>query len=109
MFSCSASGLSLYMSDRVSQAITIEAELREDGFRRTTRYDIDMTKFEAMYRTLLAGPKIRPRLFVDRDDAETDHFCTLGHLLWILSGGMLIDAIVESQNYEFTTETRVGA
>src|SRR3546814_518503 len=26
-------------------AITIEAEPREDGSRRTTRYDIDMTKF----------------------------------------------------------------
>ena len=26
------------------QAITIEAEEREDGSRRTTRYDIDMTK-----------------------------------------------------------------
>lgn len=27
-----------------AQAITIEAEPREDGARRTTRYDIDMTK-----------------------------------------------------------------
>ena len=27
-----------------AQAITIEAEPREDGLRRTTRYDIDMTK-----------------------------------------------------------------
>ncbi|GMI51168.1 hypothetical protein ScalyP_jg2361 [Parmales sp. scaly parma] len=27
-----------------AQAITIEAEQREDGARRTTRYDIDMTK-----------------------------------------------------------------
>jgi len=27
-----------------AQAITIEAEMREDGARRTTRYDIDMTK-----------------------------------------------------------------
>lgn len=26
------------------QAITIEAEQREDGSRKTTRYDIDMTK-----------------------------------------------------------------
>lgn len=28
----------------VVQAITIEAETRADGSRRTTRYDIDMTK-----------------------------------------------------------------
>merc|ERR1712216_1083322 len=27
-----------------AQAITIEAEMREDGSRKTTRYDIDMTK-----------------------------------------------------------------
>ncbi len=27
-----------------AQAITIEAEMRDDGSRRTTRYDIDMTK-----------------------------------------------------------------
>ena len=27
-----------------AQAITIEAEEREDGSRRTTRYDLDMTK-----------------------------------------------------------------
>ena len=29
---------------RPPQAITIEAEERADGSRRTTRYDIDMTK-----------------------------------------------------------------
>jgi NADH-quinone oxidoreductase subunit I len=29
---------------RHAQAITIEAEPRDDGSRRTTRYDIDMTK-----------------------------------------------------------------
>ena len=27
-----------------AQAITIEAEEREDGSRKTTRYDLDMTK-----------------------------------------------------------------
>lgn len=27
-----------------AQAITIESEARQDGSRRTTRYDIDMTK-----------------------------------------------------------------
>ena len=30
-----------------AQAITIEAEVREDGSRKTTRYDIDMTKCTA--------------------------------------------------------------
>lgn len=37
-----ASKLSLLLSSL--QAITIEAEPRADGSRRTTRYDIDMTK-----------------------------------------------------------------
>lgn len=32
-----------------AQAITIEAEPREDGSRRTTRYDIDMTKVLFIY------------------------------------------------------------
>jgi formate hydrogenlyase subunit 6/NADH:ubiquinone oxidoreductase subunit I len=31
-------------SDLPAQAITIDAEARADGSRRTTRYDIDMTK-----------------------------------------------------------------
>jgi hypothetical protein len=45
------------------QAITIEAEEREDGSRRTTRYDIDMTKCiycgfcqEAFWLWQAAGP-----------------------------------------------------
>jgi NADH dehydrogenase (ubiquinone) Fe-S protein 8 len=33
-----------------AQAITIEAEPREDGSRRTTRYDIDMTKVSIFYQ-----------------------------------------------------------
>ncbi len=37
-----------------AQAITIEAEAREDGSRRTTRYDIDMTKVKA-YQKHWAG------------------------------------------------------
>ena len=31
-------------SDLFLQAITIDSEMREDGSRKTTRYDIDMTK-----------------------------------------------------------------
>ena len=34
-----------------AQAITIEAEPREDGSRRTTRYDIDMTKASRTHDT----------------------------------------------------------
>jgi formate hydrogenlyase subunit 6/NADH:ubiquinone oxidoreductase subunit I len=34
----------LLLTAACRQAITIEAEEREDGSRRTTRYDIDMTK-----------------------------------------------------------------
>ena len=36
-----------------AQAITIEAEPRDDGSRRTTRYDIDMTK--CIYCGYLSG------------------------------------------------------
>ena len=35
-----------------AQAITIEAEEREDGSRRTTRYDIDMTTVSYTHLTL---------------------------------------------------------
>lgn len=36
--------LFILFSYQTFQAITIEAEPRADGSRRTTRYDIDMTK-----------------------------------------------------------------
>ena len=39
MLKCKVSHLTI-----LRQAITIEAEVRADGSRRTTRYDIDMTK-----------------------------------------------------------------
>ena len=41
-----ADGVDLLLCEAVcpAQAITIEAEPRVDGSRRTTRYDIDMTK-----------------------------------------------------------------
>ncbi|KAJ5364243.1 NADH-ubiquinone oxidoreductase 23 kDa subunit [Penicillium cataractarum] len=57
----------------VSAAITIEAEEREDGSRRTTRYDIDMTK------CIYCG------------------YC---------QESCPVDAIVETSNAEYATETR---
>ena len=46
-----------------AQAITIEAEVRDDGSRKTTRYDIDMTKciFCGCAGIFLSGRKVAAR------------------------------------------------
>lgn len=56
-----------------AQAITIESEVRADGSRRTTRYDIDMAKCI---------------------------FCGL------CQEACPVDAIVETPNFEYTSDTR---
>ncbi|KAJ5163350.1 hypothetical protein N7463_003910 [Penicillium fimorum] len=61
------------LSVAIPLAITIEAEEREDGSRRTTRYDIDMTK------CIYCG------------------YC---------QESCPVDAIVETSNAEYATETR---
>jgi NADH-quinone oxidoreductase subunit J len=58
-----------------AQAITIEAEPRDDGSRRTTRYDIDMTKCiycglcQESGRCHRRGPQLR---ILDRDSRGAD-------------------------------------
>ncbi|CAM9987554.1 unnamed protein product, partial [Ectocarpus sp. 4 AP-2014] len=69
------------------KAITIEAEQREDGSRKTTRYDIDMTK------CIYCGFCQASLSFAD------------GTSLIFFQEACPVDAIVEGPNYEFATET----
>ena len=72
-----------------AQAITIDAEPREDGSRRTTRYDIDMTKYiycgccqEAAEDAIVEGPNfefsIKPRRAVLQQGKAAGERRTLG-------------------------------
>jgi ferredoxin len=63
-----------------AQAITIESEPREDGARRTTRYDIDMTKVghPSDFWFLRAVTTMTKRVYLLHSV----------HLLWNVSGGL---------------------
>ena len=73
-----------------SQAITIEAEEREDGSRRTTRYDIDMTKCIYCGFCQEACPV----------DAIVEVKIYLVQIL------QLISFFLQGPNFEYSTETR---
>ena len=79
-----------------AQAITIEAEPREDGSRRTTRYDIDMVKCiycglcqEACpVDAIVEGPnyefatETREELYYDKEKFPTGPWCKKGD--WVI-------------------------